>query len=85
MALAGFAQQLDELLHLIGRHVPELTYMARLDFDSQAIEQRDSFGGDSHAHGATIIRRPLALNEAAFVQLIEEARDVRGARNELCG
>ena len=41
--------------------------------------------GDADVDDAAVVGRPVALDQAALLQLVEQAGDVRGARDEPAG
>src|SRR5207245_11638924 len=66
-----------ERLQWLGRQRAELAGVTLAHRLAELTQESLAGWRDADAHDATIIRRPVTRNQAALLQLIEQARDVR--------
>src|SRR5262250_2990924 len=78
MRAAGGGEQRDQFLQLFSRQMPELPHMALHQRLAQLAQQPQPRLGNANADDAAVVGRPLAADQAALVELVEHAGDVRG-------
>lgn len=78
----GGPQESNQLLDLCIGQVAQLPLMAVADGLAQLGQEGQSTGCDADLDNATILDGAVALDEAAILKLVEQARDVGGARDQ---
>ena len=85
MRLPCGTEQGNHLFEFFLRQMAELPLMASAERLPQLTQKRQPSGGDADVDDAAIVGRPNALYETAFLELVEQPRNVRRARNEPAG
>jgi hypothetical protein len=85
MRLSGGAKDFGQTRKIRGRQMAKLLAATLPHWVIHFLEQCQTRSGDPHLHHATILRQPLPLNQAALFELVEQAGDVRGLRDQAAG
>src|SRR5438093_810885 len=85
MRSTGSSEQSDQVTQLFLRQVAELAFVTGADLLTQLAQQVQTGLGDANADDTTVRRGTVALDQAASLQRVEQARDVGGARHETRG
>ncbi len=82
MWLADFLKKLDEGFEFAWFKVAKLAIVNLADGGGKRLEQDNAAESDADVNGAAVTGGPLALDEAAFPELVDQPGDVGGARDE---
>src|SRR5581483_1634617 len=75
-------EQRGQILNFFAGQMAQLPGMALADRLVQRLQKGQSGFRDADMHHPAIVRGPVALYETAFLQLIEQARNIRRSRDE---
>src|SRR5262245_57347717 len=79
---AGGAEQGGQVVEFLGRQVAELAGVAAADRLAQLVQQGEAGVGEADVDDAAVVGGAVARHEAALLQLVQQAGDVRGARHQ---
>ena len=79
----SFAEQLHQRFHFAGLQMAELATMAIPHLGIQLLEQPRPFGSDADENDAAVVRRPLALDQPALHEFVQQSRDIWCPGDEL--
>src|SRR5262245_28854768 len=85
MRPACLPEELDQGLEIRLLEMPELTLVTLLDCHVEIRQQLQAARRDADFDDAAIVCRALAVDDTAFLQLIEQAGDVGGAGHQAAG
>lgn len=85
MGHPGGAKQSDKSIQVLAGQVRKLTGMAVANRLAHFVQEGQAHGRDADANNAAIVGRPVADDEAALLQLVEQPGDVGSPADETTG
>ena len=82
MRPAGGSEKFDERSQLCSGEVAKLLHAAIDDPFGHLLEEGVSLGGDRNPHDPPVVSEALAADEEPGFEPVDQARDVRGPRDE---